>query len=74
DDWMTGTPIRAPLPTSVYPIAALLTISAGFLTAGLFIIQGNKTPLLQQLKTAALASLLLGFGAIFASNAAGVYL
>jgi hypothetical protein len=36
--------------------------------------QGNKTPLLQQLQTATVASILLGFGTIFASNAAGVYL
>lgn len=36
--------------------------------------QGNKTPLIQQLQTAVVASVLLGFGAIFASNAAGVYL
>ncbi|KAI9486981.1 MAG: hypothetical protein EXX96DRAFT_551404 [Benjaminiella poitrasii] len=74
DDWMAGTPIRAPIPTSTYSIVALLAISAGFFTAGSFIIQGNKTPLFQQLKTAVLASLLLGFGAIFASNAAGLYL
>lgn len=36
--------------------------------------QGKNTPLIQQLQTAMLASILLGFGAIFASNAAGVYL
>ncbi|GAN01649.1 hypothetical protein MAM1_0010d01083 [Mucor ambiguus] len=74
DDWMAGSPISAPIPTAAYPVVTLLTVSAGLLAAGTFIIQGNKTPLIQQLQTAIVASILLGFGAIFASNAAGVYL
>ncbi|KAG2214714.1 hypothetical protein INT46_000933 [Mucor plumbeus] len=74
DDWMAGSPISAPIPTFAYPVVTLVTIAAGLLAAGTFIIQGNKTPLLQQLQTATVASILLGFGTIFASNAAGVYL
>ncbi|OBZ83143.1 hypothetical protein A0J61_08809 [Choanephora cucurbitarum] len=74
DDWTTGTPISATIPTSVYPVVTLVTLSAGVFTAGNFIIQDKKTPVTQQLQTAMIASLLLGFGAIFAANAAGLYL
>ncbi|KAI8990866.1 hypothetical protein BDF20DRAFT_841253 [Mycotypha africana] len=74
NEWLSGTPVSAPIPTSLYPIATLVTVAAGLVTAGTFIIQGHKTPLLKQLQTAIISSILLGFGAIFASNAAGVYL
>ncbi|CEP14427.1 hypothetical protein [Parasitella parasitica] len=74
EDWMAGSPISAPIPAVAYPVVTLVTISAGILAAGSFIIQGNKTPITQQLQSAVIASTLLGFGAIFASNAAGVYL
>ncbi|CAO3615769.1 unnamed protein product [Mucor hiemalis] len=74
EDWTAGTPINATIPVGAYPIVTLLTVAAGLFTAGTFVIQGKNTPLIQQLQTAMLASILLGFGAIFASNAAGVYL
>ncbi|KAG2200643.1 hypothetical protein INT47_005799 [Mucor saturninus] len=73
DEWMAGTPLGAPLPTSSYPLVTFLTIASGLFAAGQFVILDSKTPLLQQIKAALLASVLLGFGAIFASNAAGVY-
>lgn len=74
DDWTAGTPIKATIPLSAYPIVTLVTVAAGLFTAGNFVIQSKNTPLVQQLQTAILASILLGFGAVFASNAAGVYL
>ncbi|KAI8076674.1 uncharacterized protein B0P05DRAFT_545418 [Gilbertella persicaria] len=74
DDWTAGTPIGALIPTSVYPAVTLLTVSTGVFAAGTFIIQGNKTPIVQQLQTAVVASVLLGVGTIFAANAAGLYL
>ncbi|KAG1458827.1 hypothetical protein G6F56_006302 [Rhizopus delemar] len=74
DEWMSGTPITAPIPRSLYFLAAYVTLSIGLFAAGTFMIQEKKTPVLKQLQSAILASTLLGFGAIFASNAAGVYL
>ncbi|KAI9254965.1 hypothetical protein EDC94DRAFT_617906 [Helicostylum pulchrum] len=74
DDWMTATPISAPIPTSVYPLVTLVTIATGLFAAGRFAILDNKTNLAQQIKAALFASVLLGFGSIFASNAAGLYL
>ncbi|CAO3684690.1 unnamed protein product [Rhizopus stolonifer] len=74
DEWMSGTPITAPIPRSLYFLAAYVTLSIGLFAAGTFMIQEKKTPVLKQLQSAILASVLMGFGAIFASNAAGVYL
>ncbi|CEI90486.1 hypothetical protein G6F70_006921 [Rhizopus microsporus] len=74
DDWISGTPITAPIPRSLYFLAAYFSITIGLFAAGTFIIQEKKTPIIQQLQSAIIASVLLGFGAIFASNAAGVYL
>ncbi|KAI8887055.1 hypothetical protein K501DRAFT_212764 [Backusella circina FSU 941] len=74
EEWLAGSPVSAPIPTVAFPVVTLLTVLSGLATAGTFIIQGQKTPLLQQIQTALVASFLLGFGAIFASNAAGVYL
>ncbi|KAI9340734.1 hypothetical protein BD770DRAFT_476510 [Pilaira anomala] len=74
DEWMTATPISAPIPTSVYPMVTFITIAAGLFAAGRFAILDSKTALIQQIQAALLASVLLGFGSIFASNAAGLYL
>ncbi|KAI9269881.1 hypothetical protein BY458DRAFT_533615 [Sporodiniella umbellata] len=73
EEWMSGTPISAPIPRSLYFLAAYATLSVGLFAAGNFMIQEKNTAILKQLQTAILASALLGFGAIFASNAAGVY-
>ncbi|KAG0743626.1 hypothetical protein G6F57_003027 [Rhizopus arrhizus] len=74
DEWMSGTPITSPIPRSLYFLAAYITLSIGLFAAGSFAIQGKKTSVVQQLQIAIIASAFLGFGAIFASNAAGVYL
>lgn len=34
---MAGSPISAPIPTVAYPVVTLLTVSAGLLAAGTFI-------------------------------------
>ncbi|EIE80146.1 hypothetical protein G6F46_007693 [Rhizopus delemar] len=74
DEWMSGSPISAPIPRSLYFLAAYITLSIGLFAAGSFVIQEKKTPVIQQFQSAVIASALLGFGIIFASNAAGVYL
>ncbi|KAG2226284.1 hypothetical protein INT45_005956 [Circinella minor] len=72
-DWKTATPFSAPIPPSVLPFLALFLLSAGLLYGGIFVVQGKNTSLFKQLSTSILASLFLGFGAIFTSVAVGVY-
>ncbi|KAI8977974.1 hypothetical protein BDB01DRAFT_801533 [Pilobolus umbonatus] len=73
EDWNQGVPVSTWIPVSTYSLFALFLLSSGLFTAGTFAIQSSKTPLSQQVQTALMASILLGFGTIFASNAAGVY-
>jgi hypothetical protein len=63
-----------PVPSSCKFSSLINNYFAFYIHDILLYSQGQKTPLLQQIQTALVASVLLGFGAIFASNAAGVYL
>ncbi|ORY99897.1 hypothetical protein BCR43DRAFT_511053 [Syncephalastrum racemosum] len=71
--WQNATAIGAPVPPSLYPLLAYVSLSGGLLAAGVFVVQGKNTSVFQQFQTSILASLFLGFGAIFTTNAVGVY-
>ncbi|CAO3622773.1 unnamed protein product [Cunninghamella echinulata] len=72
--WSNGVPFSTPIPVIIYPIIAYFCITGGLTATGMFVVQGKNTVLLQQIQTAFLASLLLGFGSIFTSIAIGIYL
>ncbi|KAI8148316.1 hypothetical protein BJV82DRAFT_663696 [Fennellomyces sp. T-0311] len=72
-DWNVATPVSAPIPPSVLPFLATALLGAGLLYGGIFVVQGKNTSLFKQLQTSIVASLFLGFGAIFTSVSVGVY-
>ncbi|CAO3646354.1 unnamed protein product [Cunninghamella blakesleeana] len=74
ESWSAGVPFSSPIPVSLYPLVANLCITGGLTATGMFVVQSKNTLILQQFRTAFLASFLLGFGAIFTSIAIGIYL
>ncbi|KAI9253424.1 hypothetical protein BDA99DRAFT_519730 [Phascolomyces articulosus] len=72
-DWKAASSLSAPIPPSVLPFLALAFLSAGLLYGGIFVVQGKNTSLFNQLSISILASLFLGFGAVFTSVSVGVY-
>ncbi|KAI9495092.1 hypothetical protein BDB00DRAFT_815824 [Zychaea mexicana] len=72
-DFNAASPLSTPIPPSVFPFLALIFLSAGLLHGGIFVVQGKNTSLFIQFQTSVLASIFLGFGAVFTSVSVGVY-
>ncbi|KAI8370543.1 uncharacterized protein BYT42DRAFT_582794 [Radiomyces spectabilis] len=73
EDWIGATPLKAPIMPALYPLLAYICISSGLLISGIFAVQSKNTSLAKQLQTSLLASMFLGFGAIFTSISVGIY-
>ncbi|CAM0139578.1 hypothetical protein VKS41_004605 [Umbelopsis sp. WA50703] len=73
DLWNEGTPIGAPIPSSLFPFIAYVTVSAGLVATGVFAVQKRGTPLTEQLTLALPASLMLGLGTVFTFLSVGLY-
>ncbi|KAG0259830.1 hypothetical protein BG011_002351 [Mortierella polycephala] len=71
--WEAGTPFAPPLPVSVQPVLAFVTLSAGLLFAAKFGI-AQKPVLVHDLATSIPSAILLGFGVVFLFLSAGLYL
>ncbi|KAF9916689.1 hypothetical protein BX616_003113 [Lobosporangium transversale] len=70
--WSAGTPFAPPLPVSVHPPLAMLTLSVGLLFAAKFGV-AQKPSLVHDLATTIPSALLLGFGTVFLFLAVGLY-
>ncbi|KAJ2963142.1 hypothetical protein NQZ79_g1847 [Umbelopsis isabellina] len=73
DLWNEGTPVGAPIPPSLFPLVAYVTVSAGLVAAGVFAVQKRGTPLTEQLTLALPASIMLGVGSVFTFLSVGIY-
>ncbi|OAD67019.1 hypothetical protein PHYBLDRAFT_24833 [Phycomyces blakesleeanus NRRL 1555(-)] len=70
---MNSAPVTAPVPPILYPLLAYISLSAGLLATGMFVVQEKNTLLAKQVQTSLIAALFLGFGTIFTSISVGVY-
>ncbi|KAE9609893.1 putative oligosaccharyltransferase complex subunit [Lupinus albus] len=75
---MASKAISSPVPDAWYPTLSFFTLTIGlFLTAFFFIYEATTSrktrSLTQELITAAVASVFLGFGSLFLLLASGVY-
>ncbi|KAH8556822.1 hypothetical protein BGW37DRAFT_553067 [Umbelopsis sp. PMI_123] len=74
DLWNEGSPVQAPIPPSLFPLVAYITVSIGLVATGAFAVQKRNTPILEQLTLAIPASLMLGVGTVFTFLSVGLYL
>ncbi|KAI7861709.1 hypothetical protein BDF14DRAFT_1886874 [Spinellus fusiger] len=73
EEWTVAAPFSALVSPELYPLLAYISLSGGLLATGMYVVQGNKTSLREQLQMTLLAALLLGFGTIFTSISVGIY-
>ncbi|KAG2179394.1 hypothetical protein INT44_006240 [Umbelopsis vinacea] len=73
DLWKEGSPVSAPMPPSLFPIVAYITVSIGLVATGAFAVQKRNTPIMEQLTLAIPASIMLGIGTVFTFLSVGLY-
>ncbi|GAB5591121.1 hypothetical protein Unana1_06021 [Umbelopsis nana] len=73
DLWNEGTPVQAPIPPSLFPMVAYITVAVGLVATGAFAVQTRTTPIVEQLTLAVPASFMLGIATVFTFLSVGLY-
>ncbi|KAF0496966.1 transmembrane protein [Gigaspora margarita] len=72
-DWQGSTPFTPLVQKNLFPLIAFLLLVFGFVASSAYSVIPTRKSLVDEIKSAIIASLLLGFGSIFLSMAVGVY-
>ncbi|KAF9932466.1 hypothetical protein FBU30_008169 [Linnemannia zychae] len=70
--WSAGAPFVPPLPVSMHPLLATITLSVGLYFAARYGIS-NKQSMAYDLANTIPSAILLGFGAVFLFLSVGLY-